>query len=247
MAPWFRVIVLFFLFSIYIKKSLHKLIKNIIFDLGGVVIPLTPEVAWDRFEALGIKDTRQRMGLYGQTGIFLEVENGTIDALTFQKKLARLAQQQQPDLFKDQPDPSFSFEQTLWAWKGYVEGVDISRLNNLLKLKQDYNVILLSNTNPFIVAWAESDDFSGDGHPLNYYFHQTFYSCQMKDYKPSKTIFQKLIDQTGINPSESLFLDDGQKNIEAAESLGIHGLLVEKNQDWMPFLTKELVKLNNSH
>ena len=140
------------------------------------------------------------------------------------KKLARLAQQQQPELFKDQPDPSFSFEQTLWAWKGYVEGVDISRLNNLLKLKQDYNVILLSNTNPFIVAWAESDDFSGDGHPLNYYFHQTFYSCQMKDYKPSKTIFQKLI-----------------------ESLGIHGLLVEKNQDWMPFLTKELVKLNNSH
>lgn len=219
------------------------MIKNIIFDLGGVVIPLTPETAWDRFESLGIKDTRQRMGLYGQTGIFLEVENGTIDATTFQRKLARLAQEQS-GVFGDQ-DPFFSFEQTQWAWKGYVENVDLNRLNNLLRLKQDYNVILLSNTNPFIVAWAETDAFSGDGHPLNHYFHQTFYSCQMKDYKPSTTIFQQMIDKAGIKPEESLFLDDGQKNIDAAQSLGIHGLLVEKNQDWMEPLLQKLNELNN--
>lgn len=220
------------------------MIKNIIFDLGGVVIPLTPEVAWSRFEYLGIKDTRQRMGLYGQTGIFLEVENGTIDAPTFQKKLAEMAQEQS-GVFGDK-EPCFSFEQTLWAWKGYVEGVDLSRLNNLLKLKQDYNVILLSNTNPFIVSWAESDTFSGDEHPLDYYFHQTFYSCQMKDYKPSQTIFQKMIEAAGIIPSESLFLDDGQKNIDAAESLGIHGLLVEKNLDWMAPLLHKLEELNKN-
>lgn len=218
------------------------MIKNIIFDLGGVVIPLTPEVAWDRFESLGIKDTRQRMGLYGQTGIFLEVENGTIDALTFQRKLALLAQQQS-GIFTDN-NPMVSFEKTQWAWKGYVESIDIKRLNNLRQLKQDYNVILLSNTNPFIVAWAESKDFSGDGHPINHYFHQTFYSCQMKDYKPSPTIFQKMISQAKIRPEESLFLDDGPKNIEAAESLGIHGLLVEKNQDWMEPLLHKLQELN---
>lgn len=208
--------------------------------MGGVVIPLTPEVAWTRFEQLGIKDTRQRMGLYGQTGIFLEVENGTIDASTFQRKLACLAQEQS-GVFKDE-EPFFSFEQAQWAWKGYVESVDINRLNNLLKLKQSYQVILLSNTNPFIVSWAESDGFSGDGHPLNYYFHQTFYSCCMNDYKPSVTIFKKMIEQAGIIPEETLFLDDGQKNIDAARQIGIHGLLVEKNLDWMKPLIE---KLNN--
>ena len=220
------------------------MVSNLVFDLGGVVIPLTPEVAWQRFEALGIKDTRQRMGLYGQTGIFLEVENGTIDAPTFQKKLAMLAKQQNPELFQGQDEPYFSFEQTLWAWKGYVESVDINRLNNLLKLKEKYNVILLSNTNPFIVKWAESDEFSGDGHPINHYFHQTFYSCMMKDYKPSETIFKTLIQQANIRPEESLFLDDGPKNIQMAESVGIHGLLVQKNQDWMPLLTQKLAELN---
>ncbi len=231
------------IFSYYSHLNKTTLIKNIIFDLGGVVIPLTPEVAWDRFESLGIKDTRQRMGLYGQTGIFLDVENGTIDAPTFQRKLAQLAQEQ-ACVFGDE-EPMFSFEQTLWAWKGYVESVDINRLNNLLRLKKEYNVILLSNTNPFIVAWAETDAFSGDGHPLNHYFHQTFYSCQMKDYKPAPTIFQKMLSQAEILPQESLFLDDGQKNIEAAESLGIHGLLVEKNQDWMMPLLHKLEELNS--
>jgi putative hydrolase of the HAD superfamily len=127
---------------------------------------------------------------------------------------------------------------------GYVENVDIHRLNNLLTLKQQYQVILLSNTNPFIVEWAESDNFSGDGHPLDYYFHHTFYSCDMKDYKPAVTIFQKMLQDSGINPQETLFLDDGEKNIRAAESIGIHGLLVEKNQDWMPMLTQRLSELN---
>ena len=66
----------------------------------------------------------------------------------------------------------------------------------------------------------------------------------MKDYKPAVTIFQKMLQDSGINPQETLFLDDGEKNIRAAESIGIHGLLVEKNQDWMPMLTQRLSELN---
>ena len=54
------------------------MIKNLIFDLGGVVLPLNPEQAWTRFESLGIKNTRQQMGVYGQTGIFRQLEDGSI-------------------------------------------------------------------------------------------------------------------------------------------------------------------------
>jgi len=54
-----------------------------------------------------------------------------------------------------------------------------------------------------------------------------------------------MLSQAEILPQESLFLDDGQKNIEAAESLGIHGLLVEKNQDWMMPLLHKLEELNS--
>ncbi len=217
------------------------MIRNIVFDLGGVVIPLTPERAWNRFEQLGVKDVRERMGLYGQTGIFLELENGTIGTDEFLGKLSELILSQAGDTGQDiLPPGGVTYEQALWAWRGYVEDIDLHRLNNLLILKKNYNVILLSNTNPFIVGWAESDAFSGDGHSLSYYFHRTFYSCVMKDYKPSATIFLSMLRESGISAEETLFLDDSSKNIEAAERLGIHGLLVEKNIDWMDKLTERL-------
>jgi putative hydrolase of the HAD superfamily len=67
----------------------------------------------------------------------------------------------------------------------------------------------------------------------------------LKDYKPSLTIYQKVLEQAGIKAEESVFLDDGPKNIEAAEQVGIHGLLVPKNEDWMPNLMALLNEENS--
>ena len=218
------------------------MIKNLIFDLGGVVIPLSPEIAFQRFEALGIKEARKMMGLYGQTDIFLQLENGSIDAEEFQYKLAQLAKKQSgEEAFKTE---KFSFEQTQWAWQGYVQNVELKRLNYLRKLKQDYQVILLSNTNPFVVQFAESEQFSGDGHPIDFYFHKLFYSFRMKDYKPSESIFKKMIQEADIIPQESIFLDDGPKNIETADKIGMHTLLVNENEDWWDKLNLKLKQIN---
>ena len=142
-------------------------------------------------------------------------------------------------------DPCFSYEQCVWAWCGYIDYVPLERLQNLLKLKEKYNVLLLSNTNGFLMSWANSTDFSGDGYPLSYYFHQVYLSYLLKDYKPSLTIYQKVLEQAGIKAEESVFLDDGPKNIEAAEQVGIHGLLVPKNEDWMPNLMALLNEENS--
>ena len=210
------------------------MIKNLIFDLGGVVIPLNPEQAWSRFESLGIKNTREQMGVYGQTGIFRQLEDGSISEEEFQRALGQQAQEQSN--YFSEAEPCFTYEQCVWAWCGYVDSVILDRLQNLLKLKENYRVLLLSNTNPFLTSWAESDAFSGDGHPIGYYFHQVYYSYSMKDYKPSLSIFRKLLESEGIKAEESLFLDDGPKNVEAAEQVGIRGLVVPKNEDWMPRL-----------
>lgn len=214
------------------------MIRNLIFDFGGVVLPLSPEKAMRRFEALGIKDARYRLGAYGQKGIFRQAEDGSLDADGFCHALGQLAQEQGVD-FGDK-DPAFSFEQCRWAWTGYADYVDAVRLQNLLQLKTMYNVILLSNTNPFMMAWADSEDFSGDGHGVSYYFHQTYYSFKLKDYKPSHTIFRKVLQLADIRAEESLFLDDGQENVDAARKVGLHALLVSGNSDWMPLLTEYL-------
>lgn len=219
------------------------MIKNLLFDFGGVVIPLSPEVAMERFESLGIKDARQRLGAYGQEGIFRQVEDGSLDARQFQEALTQLAREQGADF--DDNHGGFTFEQCRWAWTGYAKSVDPVRLQNLLDLKRKYQVILLSNTNPFMMDWADSTDFSGDGHPISYYFHQTFYSYVMKDYKPSSTIFQRVLDEAVIRAEETLFLDDGQANVEAAARLGLHTLLVPENSDWMKPLQNILEHENN--
>ena len=105
------------------------MIKNLIFDLGGVVMTIDPEEGMRRFEQLGIVDAREQMGAYGQTGIFLESENGSISTDEFCTKLAKQA-----------GVASISYEQAQWGWLGYVKEVPQSRLINLLRLKENYNV-----------------------------------------------------------------------------------------------------------
>lgn len=219
-------------------------IKNIIFDFGGVIIQLDPTEAVSRFQSLGIKDAPQQMNIFGQRGIFLEIENGSITAEQFCKKLA-LEAKRQSNLFPDDPNPSYSFDKAQWAWLGYVAGIKDIILKELLSLKQQYNVCLLSNTNPFMMKWAESNDFSGDGHPIQYYFHHLFYSYKMHDYKPSESIFKKMLKEGGMKAEECLFLDDSPHNIQAAESIGIHGLLVAKDENWIDRLRNELQKLES--
>lgn len=205
------------------------MIKTLIFDLGGVVITLDPDEAMRRFEHLGIKDARQQMGVYGQTGIFLQVENGSIGADEFCRQLAM------------QAGLSYcSYEQAQWAWLGFVKEVPQQRLENLLALKKQYNVLLLSNTNPFIMDWARSEAFSNDGHSIEHYFHRTFCSYELNDYKPSASIFRKVLAEMGLKADECVFVDDGMKNVEASESVGMHGLLVAKDSDWMDDLQKIL-------
>ncbi len=205
------------------------MIKNLIFDLGGVVMTIDPEEGMRRFEQLGIVDAREQMGAYGQTGIFLESENGSISTDEFCTKLAKQA-----------GVASISYEQAQWGWLGYVKEVPQSRLNNLLRLKENYNVYLLSNTNPFLMKWAKSNAFSPDGHSIDYYFHKVFCSYELKDYKPAESIFRKVLQTEGLKAEECIFIDDGPANVESAKRVGMQGLLVEKDSDWWDKLSEIL-------
>lgn len=220
------------------------MVKNIVFDFGGVIVHLDPEEAIQRFMSLGITDARRQLDIFGQTGIFGKVETGAITADEFCRRLAFEAQQK-GGKFEGQADPAFTFEQAQWAWLGYIKSVPEKNLENLLRLQRNYNLVLLSNLNPFIQSWAESDAFSGDGHGLSFYIHHRFYSFQLHDYKPAPSIFNKMLDAARLKADECLFLDDSQRNIEGCETVGMHGLLVEKDEDWTDKLEERLRQLNS--
>ncbi len=56
-------------------------------------------------------------------------------------------------------------------------------------------------------------------------FHQRTFSCEVRIAKPAPEIFRHCLRGLGVEPSNVLFLDDRPENIQAAETLGIHGIV----------------------
>lgn len=196
------------------------MIKNLIFDFGGVIVDISRSEAVRRFEAIGIGNAEELLDKYHQKGIFLEVEEGKIDAGEFCRKLSDIAGKE------------ISFEESKWAWLGFVVGVPLYRLNHLSELKQKYNLFILSNTNPFIMSWARSAEFTSEGKPLDDYFHKLYLSYRIGVVKPQKEIFEYVIKDASLLPSETLFIDDGDANIEMGAALGFKTLKVVNRADW---------------
>ena len=206
-----------------------KQIKNIAFDLGGVVIALSYEQAVRRFEEIGLKDARQHLDAFHQQGIFGDLERGIITTEEFRIELGKLIGRE------------VTYDECLYAWHGYVEYVPQKNLQMLLKLRQlGYKVCLLSNTNPFMMQWAMSNEFDGNGHSMDYYFDNLYLSYKYKYMKPSPEIFKIMLEGQQSSAEETLFIDDGQKNVEAAKELGMKTLFPENNEDWTEPLAKLL-------
>jgi putative hydrolase of the HAD superfamily len=91
---------------------------------------------------------------------------------------------------------------------------------------------LLSNNNPILIDWARTSDFSPDGHPLTFYFDKLYISYEMKCVKPDRAIFEAMIRDSGILPSESLFIEDGLHNIRTAKEVGFQTYLAQNGGDW---------------
>ena len=128
-------------------------------------------------------------------------------------------------------------DECYYAWHGYVESVPQRNLDMLLQLRQQgYKVCLLSNTNPFMMQWACSPAFDGGHHSIDYYFDHLYLSYECKVMKPSSEIFQMMLEGQQASPEETLFIDDSPKNCAVAQSLGIHILCPQNNEDWTPAL-----------
>lgn len=197
------------------------MIKTILFDMGGVVITLAQPQAIERFKALGLKDAEQRLDAYTQQGIFGDLEAGRITDEDFRRELSVLVGRQ------------LTWQECCHAWKGYCGDVPKRNLRKMKELRErGYRVVLLSNTNPYMMSWVMSNEFDGEGHSLAYYLDAAYESYKCGAMKPDAKFFNAVMEGERLIPSETLFLDDGPRNIEAAKALGIQTLLVENGEDW---------------
>lgn len=203
------------------------MICNLIFDMGGVIFSLGYEQAIRRFEEIGVANARHLLDPCVQTGLFGDLEGGRISCGTFREELSRLTGRE------------LTSEQCAYAWKGYILDVPQRNLDKLLELRRrGYRTVLLSNTNPFITEWAHSPEFSRTetcpegGRPMDDFFDRLYFSCDLRMMKPSEEIFSHVLEAEGFRPEETLFIDDGERNVAAAACLGIRTFCPHDNSDW---------------
>lgn len=207
------------------------MIKNIVFDFGGVIAPISRDKAVEAFARLGLADADVRLDKYHQTGIFQELEEGKLDTDAFQYELGKLCGR------------TVGYEETRRAWLGFIVGVNPDILACLEELRKHYRLYLLSNTNPYVAGWACSDRFSPDGRPLDAYFDKLYLSYKVGCTKPDERIFRFMMADAALVPSETLFVDDGPGNIEVGRRLGMHAFCPANGADWREELKNILQSL----
>lgn len=204
------------------------MIKDIVFDFGGVLTTIDTDEALRRFAALGIEEPGSMINSYCQKGPFFKLENGDINADEFCQRLGAMCGRE------------ITFAQAQHAWLGFLVEIHTDLLNYLQTLRGKYRLSVLSNTNPFIQSWARTPAFTPQSKSLDDYFDTLFLSYEMKCSKPSREIFQKMLQSGNMDAATTLFVDDSEKNIEAAASMGIQTLLVKNGEDWRSALELKL-------
>ncbi len=197
------------------------IIKNIILDLGGVIINLDQSATIRAFNGL-IQELHFEK-IYSQaqqTDLFDRLDKGWISNDDFFDQLAQLI--------------GFVGDRKLMedAWNAMLLKVPEHRLNLLIELKPRYRTFLLSNTCEPHITYFEKELY-GDHGVRNFedYFEKVYYSCRMGVRKPDPAIFLKVMSENGLKPDETVFIDDSLQHVEGARSCGIQAHLLQKGQE----------------
>jgi putative hydrolase of the HAD superfamily len=183
-------------------------IKNIVFDFGGVIVDLDRNAAINKFKEIGIGNIEELLDPYRQKGIFCKIEDGSLSREDFYAEICKLTGKNIDSKDIDQ------------GLIDFLMPVDPKKLDYISELRKKYKVLLLSNTNDIIISWATSEKFSPTGKSLDCYFDELYLSYKLGCMKPDFDIFHKMIELSGINPAETLFIDDSEANITAGKTLG---------------------------
>jgi putative hydrolase of the HAD superfamily len=200
------------------------MIRNLLFDLGGVIMDIKRQNCVDAFTRLGLHDADSFFGEYSQSGPFSDIEEGLISEEQFHDFMRPLLPQGTSDEAIDK------------AFCDFLVGIPRQRLTDLRTLRESYKIYMLSNTNPIMWKSRIREEFTQEGRTREDYFDGIVTSFEAKSLKPARKIFDYCATTLGINPAETLFLDDSQRNVEAARQAGYQAALVAPGNEFIDIL-----------
>jgi epoxide hydrolase-like predicted phosphatase len=191
----------------------HPAIRAIVFDMGGVLVRnMVPEPR----VRLAEKHNLTPMGLedliFGNPAAALATRG--------EAKTLELWEHVRTTLNLDSRDLP-AFIQTFWS----SDRLDEELVDFIRTLRPRYKTGLLSN------AWDDTRASLNARYPhLMEIFDVSVFSAEVKLAKPDPRIYHWIMDQLGVTPEETIFVDDFIENVEAASALGMQAILFKTSQ-----------------
>lgn len=209
------------------------MIKTIIFDLGGVLVSLDRDKCLENFSRnLGFDNFGDYLNAYAQKGFFAKYENGDIDSVEFREEIKKRCTRE-----------NVQDEEIDQAFFTFLTHVDTYKVKLLMELKKKYHLLLLSNVNPIGLGKCCELFYDANGIDIEDVFEKLYLSFKVNASKPGKEIYEHLINDSGINPAETLFIDDSQANIEAGSQMGLNTLYYDVTKNLEEEVANKLKEL----
>jgi glucose-1-phosphatase len=188
-------------------------IKNIIFDLGAVIINIDFQYTFEAFAKLCNTDILTLIKKFRDLRIFERYEVGEFDDEQFR------------NFIRKELNPELSDAGIDKAWNALLLDIPLKRIELLKKLSKSFRLFLLSNTNNIhIVEVNKILHETSRLNKLDLLFEKVYYSYDIRLAKPDVKIYEHVLQENNLIAAETLFIDDNLDNIKGAEKAGLRTL-----------------------
>jgi len=196
-------------------------IKNILFDLGGVILDIDVQATLKGFYELGFPADLMQFPYSMTTDLFFKYETGKLDTDAFRNAIRKKTGVEMSDQ---------AFNE---AWNAMLVRIPPERTDLLKRLSERYSLYMLSNTSSLHVEVFENMYLEAAGLSMHEVFTKIYYSHEIGWHKPDHEAWEHVIDDAGIRPEETLFLDDNIHNIKASQELGFQAIHIHERTNLM--------------
>ncbi|MFA5418801.1 MAG: HAD family phosphatase [Bacteroidales bacterium] len=192
-------------------------IKNIIFDFGGVILDIDPQLTVNEFANLGFSSPEKLLTPEFTEEIAAKFERGILTPEVFRNKLRAFL------------DVNVTDQQIDEAWNALLFDIPSERIAVIEQVKKNYLTLLLSNSNEIHYDLFVRDLQLRFGYrEFDELFHKAYFSFDLHLSKPNPEVYEFVINQHDLDPGKTLFIDDREDNIEVAQNLGFKTYLLQK-------------------
>lgn len=198
------------------------MIKNIIFDLGNVILKDKPSIVLNKIK-INIEDRKLIENEFFSNWNELDLGNITLEEHLQKCNISIVLKE--------------NLKEILTRYYKYRDfNIEVIELMNKLK-NNGYQIYVLSNNNRQAYEYLLKL-------PMFQCVDGWIVSCNYHIMKPDSRLYEILLDKYNLISEESFFIDDKKENVERAKVLGMNGYILDYKRDGVNELIKAM-KRNN--